>query len=136
MKFIIAVLILVGAQPVMSNLTEGTGLFDAASLVIVAALIYVLYKVFKFVFGAKSSDATTAPTTTKVEAPKHERRPMINAQGTKQIVRQERLGFEKWKVVYGTFGPNGQRNEIGSTILSPSIPTFSSGRDNFSVTWA
>jgi hypothetical protein len=67
---------------------------------------------------------------------KYERRPIIYAEGSTQIVRQERIAFEKWKVVMGKFGHNGQRTEIGSSYITPSIQVFSSGRDNFQVTWA
>jgi hypothetical protein len=134
MKFIIAVLILVMGGQFIGNLTEGTILFDAVAIVMGVSVLYVMYKVFKFVFSGSTS-TNTADTST-ITTPKHERRPVIHAEGSTQIVRQERLGFEKWKVVMGTFGSNGQRKEVGSMTITPSNPTFSSGGDNFSVTWA
>jgi hypothetical protein len=87
-------------------------------------------------FGNKTKSDVQPSITTKTHEPKHERRPIIHAEGSTQIVRQERVGFEKWKVVMGSFGKNGQRNEIGSTTITPSMQVFSSGKDNFAVTWA
>jgi ABC-type nickel/cobalt efflux system permease component RcnA len=133
MKFIIAVLILVGAEQIMSN-TSGY-VADAAAFLILFCAVYLIYKVYTFMFGNKTkSDAQ--PSITKTSEFKYERRPVIHAEGSTQIVRQERVGFEKWKVVMGSFGKNGQRNEIGSTTITPSMQVFSSGKDSFAVTWA
>ena len=136
MKFIVAVLVWISADRIIAAVPKDSWLHTIAAFSIFICAIYVLYKVYKFVFSGNSSNTNDSPTITKTEAPKHERRPMIHAEGSTQIVRQERLGVEKWKVVVGTFGSNGQRKEIGSSIITPSNPTFSHGSDNFSVTWA
>jgi ABC-type nickel/cobalt efflux system permease component RcnA len=134
MKFIVAVLVLIGAEQIMSN-TSGY-VSDAAAFLIMFCAVYLIYKVYTFVFGNSTKSDAQPSITTKTPEFKYERRPVIHAEGSTQIVRQERVGFEKWKVVMGSFGKNGQRNEIGSTTITPSMQVFSSGKDNFAVTWA
>lgn len=135
LKFIIAILILFSAEFIMSSTQPGSLVADGAAIICFTSAIYVFYRIFSFGTGLTKNATPSVASTAAV--PKHEKRPDINTNSADlTVVRRERIGFEKWKIVVGRFGPNGQIVELGSNNVTTSVSTFSHGKALFTVTWA